>query len=83
MGLIDTYNRWKQIVLNTKLNRKRVLNLEKNLQNNLAREYPSLENESISFKSKIRVTMAALCCVHLLWGQLTLTNDNNRILLTG
>jgi len=50
MGLTESYRRWKTILMNIKKDRKRISEIEQNLQKSLAREYSTLEANEINYK---------------------------------
>lgn len=53
MGLVESYHRWKSIVLNTKRDRRRIDENQMNVQRLAARGYPNLENDALDYKMRL------------------------------
>lgn len=60
MGLIESYRRWKFILLNIKKDRKRILENEINLRLLSVRAYSGLENKNMDYKNSLRNQEAKL-----------------------
>ena len=60
MGLIESYRRWKFILLNIKKDRKRILENEINLRLLSVRAYSGLENKGMNYKNSLRKHEAKL-----------------------
>jgi hypothetical protein len=64
MGFIESYQRWKKILMNIKKDKKRISEIEQNLLFSLVREYSSLDNNTNDHKNILRKQEAKLFSQH-------------------